>query len=304
MARTPESVESAVACLVRDMESEGYYSERTVRWYRENCTHAFQILNRMYPGTVPKDVTKDMVMATYAAMRDVYAVSTQKNYLHAMKKLCEASYNRVFDNIRIPFQVDSRPNADWLSYEQASKLLKCPKTPIQALIVSLELCHGLRRCEILRLKTSDCHDGYLDVTGKGRGGGKLRTIPLHPDFPRILSDWLEERERIVITAMSIEPNTYVPDDLLIWRRGARLSGYSSVRGSGIDTIMGRLESTLDFEFSNHTLRRTFGREMYRSGVDLVTIARIMGHESTDQTLEYLGLALDDMTRAMAIFRLK
>lgn len=303
MARTPESVESAIECLIRDMESEGYYSKRTLRFYREQCTHVFQILDRIHPGTIPKKVTREMVMDVYGYMRrEGYAVSTQKNYLHGMRRLCEASYNRVFDSVRIPFQTDERPMVDWLTYDQATALLRCQKTPIQELIISLELCHGLRRCEVLRLKVSDCHDGYLDVTGKGRGGGKLRSIPLHPDFPRILADWMSERDEIVKKARAVEPYAAVPDSLLIWRRGGRLSGYSDVRGSGIDSIVGRIE--VDFGFSNHTLRRTFGREMYRSGVDLVTIARIMGHKSTDQTLEYLGLALDDMTRAMAVFRLR
>ena len=57
-------------------------------------------------------------------------------------------------------------------------------------------------------------------------------------------------------------------------------------------------------FSAHTLRRTFGREMYHSGVRIETIAKIMGHSSTEMTLRYIGVNLDDQTVAMNQFILR
>ena len=42
-------------------------------------------------------------------------------------------------------------------------------------------------------------------------------------------------------------------------------------------------------FSNHTLRRTFGRTLYYSGVKIEDIAAILGHKDTKTTLKYLGL---------------
>ena len=56
-------------------------------------------------------------------------------------------------------------------------------------------------------------------------------------------------------------------------------------------------------FFNHTLRRTFGRTMYRSGVEVATISKMMGHESIDQTLKYIGVGLDDMSSAIQAFAL-
>ena len=40
--------------------------------------------------------------------------------------------------------------------------------------------------------------------------------------------------------------------------------------------------------------------MYRAGVEVATIAKILGHESTEVTLKYIGVDLDDMRGAMAI----
>ena len=43
--------------------------------------------------------------------------------------------------------------------------------------------------------------------------------------------------------------------------------------------------------------------MYRSGVEVATISKMMGHESIDQTLKYIGVDLDDMNNAMQAFAL-
>jgi integrase/recombinase XerD len=50
-------------------------------------------------------------------------------------------------------------------------------------------------------------------------------------------------------------------------------------------------------FSHHTLRRIYGRSLYKAGVKIETIAELLRHESIDQTREYLGIRLDDMQAA-------
>ena len=55
---------------------------------------------------------------------------------------------------------------------------------------------------------------------------------------------------------------------------------------------------MGFHFSNHDLRRTFGRRLYHAGVDVETISKFLGHESTVETLKYIGVNLDDMDRGM------
>ena len=93
-------------------------------------------------------------------------------------------------------------------------------------------------------------------------------------------------------------------NLLVYLRNGRLHQYEEIKGRAIDDHIKQLSERTGIEFSNHTLRRTFGRELYRSGVDITVIATIFGHSSTTQTLKYLGLELDDMAKAMEIMRLK
>ena len=55
---------------------------------------------------------------------------------------------------------------------------------------------------------------------------------------------------------------------------------------------------LDDHVTSHTLRHTFGTELVRSGVDLVTVAELMGHASLETTRLYTRPSTADMQRAI------
>jgi integrase len=48
-----------------------------------------------------------------------------------------------------------------------------------------------------------------------------------------------------------------------------------------------------FDFSNHTMRRTFGRRQWQLKTPVETISDMFGHESIDMTKKYLSLNLTD-----------
>ncbi|MEV5503595.1 tyrosine-type recombinase/integrase [Nonomuraea fuscirosea] len=56
---------------------------------------------------------------------------------------------------------------------------------------------GLRISEVVGLDLADvrlsARKGELRVRGKGRDGGKIRHLPLHPDLRQALTDWLQAR---------------------------------------------------------------------------------------------------------------
>lgn len=292
--------------LVTTLTEHGDYTERTIRFYREQAGLVLRVLSEVAPQANPSTLTIPDLKALIGVMRERYAVSTQKDYMIALKRMCEINGNYVFQSYRVMFPSDTRPNVDWLSYDQAMELLKMWKSPLDEMIVCLELLHGLRRVEVSRLTLKDIHfetktTGYLSVRGKGRAGGKLRSVPMHPDFKKSYDRWMAERKELLIQCDDL----YNQDDhLLVYLRAGKLHQYEEIKGRAIDDRINQLSNRAGFEFSNHTLRRTFGRELYRSGVEIVVIAVIYGHTSTTQTLKYLGLNRDDMAAAMDIFRLK
>lgn len=288
--------------LVSALESHGDYSPRTLRFYREQSRLILRVLEEVNPDATPSTMDVDDLKGVIRLVRERYAVSTQRDYMIALKRMCELNNNLVFQQYRVIFPTDTRPNVDWLTYEQAMELLGMWKEPLDEMIVSLELLHGFRRVEVVRLNLDDINmdEGYISVRGKGRAGGKRRIVPMHPDFPATFKRWMEERNSMVARADIGEHC----DSVLIYLKGGKLHPYEELKGRAIDNRIQMLTERAGFEFSNHTLRRTFGRELYRSGVEIVIIAVLYGHASTTQTLRYLGLECDDTRNAMDIFRLK
>ena len=70
------------------------------------------------------------------------------------------------------------------------------------------------------------------------------------------------------------------------------------RGDKWRTLRSADEYNCLFDFSNHTLRQTGGRMMWKAGVELETISSILGHEDTRTTIDYLRLNLDDMSEGI------
>jgi integrase len=162
----------------------------------------------------------------------------------------------------------------WLAPEQLGRLYRTALGR-ERILLALEGFNGLRRVEVLRLRLKDVDfdRGRLRVLGKGRNGGKWRTLPMFPETARLLrglGTGADEAERVV-------PLSRSGADLVL-RRAAERAGFLD----------------LGVRVSHHDLRRTFGRLAHRAGMDLVQLKNLYGHTSLDQTVHYIGLDEDEM----------
>jgi site-specific recombinase XerD len=106
-------------------------------------------------------------------------------------------------------------------------------------------------------------------------------VPLNADARRAISEYLEVR----------------PEDeeerLFVGQRGTALTP------SAIWRVVKQYGLRAGLDISPHTLRHTFGTRLVRSkGIDLVTVAAMMGHESLDTTAIYTKPSEEDMARAV------
>ncbi|MDQ6899166.1 MAG: tyrosine-type recombinase/integrase [Candidatus Dormibacteraeota bacterium] len=153
---------------------------------------------------------------------------------------------------------------------------------------------GLRGSEVVRLDVDDvrlsARRGEVRVLGKGSDGGKLRTLPVHAQLRAVLQPWLEQRRGW--------PAVGDTPALVLNRRGGRLSDRS---GRAIIERLGQLagldDDSLD-PFGPHVLRHTFGTQLVRAGVDLVTVAELMGHARLETTRIYTRPTKADRDRAL------
>lgn len=299
----PKTPEDSVRILCEHMERESSMAPRSIVFHRDELRPVIKRLESLGLHTMPHDITAEDVRAVMRSMEeDGLTVSTRRGYVYAMRTWTKFYGNDVFDTIKIRWPADMRPTVDWLSMDDALTVLRHPKTAIADMVIHCELCLGMRRVEVIRLKVADFHGDRVEILGKGSMGGKPRTMPYHRDTARVLSRWLTEREALITVAKGRRERIDVPEELLIWRHGGKLKTFS-LKGTGVDGLLSKTREETGIKFSNHTLRRTFGRTMYRSGVAPATICKMLGHESIDTTLKYIGVDMDDMTRAMGVFGL-
>lgn len=205
--------------------------------------------------------------------------------------------NDIVDKMMIPWPTNTRPNAKWLTDEEGVKLLDAAKDPLQKMLIHLELRMLLRRCEVIRLTRNDIHYGILNVLGKGRMGGKWRTLAWAPETLEVIQDYSEYREQLITTALEIEPNQQVPDNIMIYAQyGWKLGAYQE---TAIDYHIKEIAIQAGIppeDVSNHVNRRTGTRIHRHANVELEELSAALGHVSPKQTIQYAGLNIDDLAK--------
>jgi len=191
-----------------------------------------------------------------------------------------------------------RIKVDWLTGEQMEIIRSSIGTdPELLMIFHLEGDLGLRRCEVSRLNVVDFDGSMVRVLGKGPGEGKPRDVKKHPETDRVLEDYLEHRERMIIRpALMSNPLLEVPNGLMVYHHSGRLG---VMQRTALDRRIERIRDLAGIHFGNHTLRRTWGRELWKATVPIETISEMMGHEDVRTTLRYLGISHEDQGEAMA-----
>jgi integrase/recombinase XerD len=145
---------------------------------------------------------------------------------------------------------------------------------------------GARIAEVAGLDVDDvalsARKGELRLIGKGE---KSRAVPVHAKLREALAAWLAER--------SAWPGAGRPA-LFLSRQGGRLT--TDAIGDVIASITAA--AGLDDHVTAHVLRHTFGTSMVRDGVDLVTVAQLMGHARLETTRNYVLPTEEDLERAV------
>jgi len=274
-----------LAGYVEHMRNEARFAERTVQQYEWAILRCHDTIREGNSPDNPLTVSeKDL---QYLLDHLTGCTRNRQYYWTAFAGFLKWCGNQAILRKKPQWPLSARTQVDWLEPEQAARIRETAMEmdPETALIVHFELDLCLRRIEIQRLRIQDVHENRLDVLGKGRFGGKPRTVSLLPGESReIIARYLELRQ-LKWGAASME------DKLVPYKRTA------------LDNRLKQLQRASGIKFlGHHTLRRTGGRLMWLAKVPIETIASIMGHESTQMTLKYIGVNLSDQTNAFEAVR--
>lgn len=154
---------------------------------------------------------------------------------------------------------------------------KSPAGIRDAAIIALAWSTGLRRDEISRLMVANLHTEVKDsldiaILGKGR---KARTVYVNDGALYALTDWLTARG-------NVKGGLFVSIN-----KGGKVIG-GRLSGEALRKMLEKRsqQAGLSRPITWHDFRRTFAGNLWQAGIDGVTIQKLMGHASQNQTARY------------------
>ncbi|MFB7033195.1 site-specific integrase [Bacillus altitudinis] len=137
---------------------------------------------------------------------------------------------------------------------------------------------GLRISDLLTIRVGDLR-GQLHLTIKEGKTGKTRDIKLST------------------TVVKLEQKLGGDDDSYVFqsRKGVN-KPISRVRAYRVLNAAAE-RAGINIDIGTHTLRKTFGYQLYSKGINITRIMKVFGHSSEAQTLKYIGITADEINAA-------
>jgi integrase len=266
--------------FVREWQRRRSIGERWQRGLRYTLGR-LPVLLQSYGAGPPISSPNDVVEGHVALLRSRtgWSRATTQFYFAGLRQFLRWSGNALAETPeawRLP--PGSSPHRRWITREDLAILLRSAVGPAR-LIIALEGFNGLRRIEVLRLRGQDVNlsEGWLNVRGKGRMGGKWRQIPLSGIARVEVQGYLAR----------VPPDSRILPYSASWA-DQQLAGAAKRAGF----------PSRNLRVSHHDLRRTFGRVAHDSGMDLVQLKNLFGHSNLDMSVHYIGLDLDRMREGL------
>ena len=206
---------------------------------------------------------------------------TERGHIHRainLELLCLTSmWSYAYDN---GMCIDQPPKIKKMAYRrklpktltagEVLRLFEATKSIYQkAIYASLYYC-GMRRQEVMGIKITDIHNGYVKVTGKG---SRDRLIPINEKYNEILQSYISE---------------YAPSYWLFPspRTGNRLTDIK------VGLEMAGKRAGIPFKVTPHMLRHSFATHLLETGTDSRIVQKLLGHASLSTTQIYTHVAFD------------
>jgi integrase/recombinase XerD len=215
-------------------------AERTIHDYRWVIEDATKRLEAAGFDALPLKVGREEINFLREEGWASLNPSVRRRQLGVLGTYLEWCGNPIVRKMRIGWPQDERVNVDWLEPWQAVAVLEAAEG-ISRIVVHLELCMGLRRIEVLRLRVRDVQMGQVQVHGKGRMGGKWRTVPFHRETIAALAYYTQLREREISKARAKDPAVAVPEQMLIYEKGGKLHPYKK---TSVDLMVDSVSKSL------------------------------------------------------------
>lgn len=151
------------------------------------------------------------------------------------------------------------------------------------LIIDLFYTTGIRRAELINLKTSNINSSFNSIKVLGKRN-KERILPILPIISEQLILYYNERAHLELITEK--------DIFFISKKGLKLSESFVYRL--INTYFSKVSEKV--KKSPHILRHTFATHLLNNGADLNSVKELLGHSSLASTQVYTHISLSELKK--------
>lgn len=247
--------------------------------------------------TYVDEITREDVFSFHKTLRNRgcgdRTVHNKHMRLRSFLKFCKLDYAAILPPA--PKYDSTLPTT--YSNEEITKILKVAD-PYMSIAIELGRKCGLRDQEIQHLEWPDIDwtHSTLRVTSKAHWNFRIkdseeRDIPV----PISLLRMLKKRKALGIAGPLVLPTRGGnPNGKLLrsLKRLAKANGLNCGACKGCKSALAECQ-----RFTLHKLRRTYGTTLLRSGIDVATVQKFLGHSDLESTMRYLAPATSAESQA-------
>ena len=188
----------------------------------------------------------------------------------------------VFSLVNGPKKSKKLPR--YFEYNELEELFKVPDTRTDlgqrdSLLLEMLYATGVRVGELVNIKVSDIDLGRRNIIILGKGN-KERYVTY--------GEYCEDALKLYLSDGRVSLNCNNSDYLFLNNRGGVLTE------RGVRFILDRLidQTTINKKISPHMIRHSFATHLLNEGCDLLTVQKLLGHESIKATQIYTHVTTD------------
>lgn len=284
------SLKTAFDLFILECQSRRF-TAHTLRFYRGRLKLFFDFCDQQSVIWLT-DLTHHHIRQ-YLVQLDDSGVSSA--YHHSLARAIRAFLNYCVRDELItvsPFVKVRMPRLEKKTLEAVSRqdiaaILKACRHERDRAIILFMLDSGVRASELCALNYGDVDFATGEVAIRRGKGQKGRIVYIGPKTRKQL-------KRYIIREHDCEPNPKQP--LFATRDDSSRLTYFGLR-----QLLRRLHNVSGVGFSAHSLRRTFAINSLRNGMDIYTLAKLMGHTDITVLRAYLPLVNNDLRSAQEKF---
>ena len=263
------------------------YLDDYITYIKSNKRYSVYTINNYYKDII--DFINYLDKVDYLKIKDedvvyyleyLYNQKYNKNSISRKLSSLRSFYNYLVNNDIIAynyFNNHKNPKKDkilpkYIKDEDLELMFSKTKNIRDKLILELLFVTGIRVSELVNIKINDInlYNREIKIFGKG---SKERIVIFSTNCLNNLNNYLKERDKI---------NKKNSNYLILNKNGGKISTTS------IRNILNKIKliSGTKTKITPHMLRHTFATDMLNNGADLVSVKKLLGHESLDTTSIY------------------